>query len=220
MDDAKPSGQDMDFRTFDHALSFWEKVSPPLIAISGGEPTGHPDVIEFLEHAKSRKFMVLLFSNGLFLQSDLKDQILDLVHAVQIINDPKFYPCRVEDPKHEKIMYADYIPLVSPHGRAVMNKIPSKRIAPNCFNLRSAVRSIGLIGGISYLRAGNKMCTPAVNHDGMLSAGESRFCQKIGHVTDDLEFIEQKIINMKCSRCGLVDRLTPRQKRAIGELTD
>lgn len=59
-------------------------------------------------------------------------------------------------------------------------------------------------------------CSPSIREDGIVVAGETRFCYEIGSIKDDLETITQKIISMKsCNRCGLEDNLSAMHRNAI-----
>lgn len=71
---------------------------------------------------------------------------------------------------------------------------------------------------VLYLRMNEKMCTPSVNVDGSIVAGESSLCCKIGSVDSTCDELVDGILNIKCNKCGLEDNLTPMHKEAIGLL--
>jgi len=85
-----------------------------------------------------------------------------------------------------------------PLGRAKTNKIQGTRNSPMCFNLRSM------------------MCTPYIETDGSILAGESKFCHKIGTIESSDEELVNCLKNMKCNYCGLEDNLPNMAKIAIG----
>ena len=61
------------------------------------------------------------------------------------------------------------------------------------------------------------MCTPSINIDGSIVAGESTSCFKIGSVLDSDSVLYQNLINMKCSMCQLIQNLSRVHLEAIGE---
>jgi hypothetical protein len=110
----------------------------------------------------------------------------------------------------------DKINLMSPFGRAVKNGLKSERQSPSCFNLRSAARTLkDLSKAIITLRMSGKMCTPSIDVQGNVLAGESRFCHKIGTVESSNEEILQNLLIMECNKCGLEDNLSPILKDII-----
>ena len=220
MVDATPEGKHMLPGVFADTIEFIIHHGLSFILMSGGEPTDHPDVVAYIKYAASRGVYTMLLSNGEWLheKSELRDKILPLVHAVQVTNDPRFYPRKVEPYAHPKVTFETELQQVTPQGRAVTNKIPAYKRAPECFNIRSLTRYYGsFMMARMALVAQGKMCTPSVNIDGSISAGESPFCHKIGNVTDPTEVLDENLRKMRCSRCGLVNNLDHKHKRAIGE---
>ena len=127
-------------------------------------------------------------------------------------------PRTIEPVKHPKILWETHIQSVSPFGRANANNIPISRMSPHCFNLRSATRSIGsMYAAIHHLRLTGKMCTPSVNIDGSLVAGESPFCTSFGSVDSDNKTLTNNLCNMSCTRCGLSKNLSAHPIAAIGQ---
>jgi len=59
------------------------------------------------------------------------------------------------------------------------------------------------------------MCTPSINIDGTIVAGESPLCHKIGTIdTPDTEIV-QELLNMNCNNCGLEDNLPTELKEIL-----
>lgn len=220
MINAGPAGQHMSLDTYKQVLDFIKKTMFPFIMVSGGEPMEHPDVLTMLKMAIDVGFKTTLLSNGMFLADQkLTKTILDMEVLVQVTNDSRFYPKKVSHVEHKNIMYEDTIRLVSPFGRALENKIPVTRQSPLCFNLRSIVRHYhDFFQGLLMLRQKVKMCTPSVNIDGSLSAGESNSCHRVGTVNDSNLVLTNKVCSMTCDKCGLVRNLDDLHKTAIGEL--
>lgn len=220
MINAGQTGQHMSLDTYKRVLGFIEKTMFPFIMVSGGEPMEHPDVLTMLKMAIDAGFKTTLLSNGMFLtDQELTKAILDLDIFVQVTNDPRFYPKEVPHVEHKNIIYENNIRLVSPFGRALENNIPVTRQSPLCFNLRSIVRHYhDFFQGLLMLRQKVKMCTPSINIDGSISAGESNSCHHIGTVNDSNLVLTNKLCSMTCAKCGLVHNLDDPHKTAIGEL--
>jgi hypothetical protein len=219
MVDAKPDGHHMTFETYFEAVSFSKECGLPLIMLSGGEPSEHPELLDFVTIAVNRGLTVTILSNGEFLWTKprLRSAILPLVHSIQVTNDDRFYPRKIDEWKHEKICWVDRITHLVPQGRAKDRPDTNCR-APECFNMRSLARS-GLtfqMARLMLVKRG-RFCTPSINVDGTISAGESPFCAKIGTVTDGPATAMNNLSKMTCSKCGLVDNLSDRERQAIGE---
>lgn len=213
--ESTPSGSHMDEDTFICALVFarvYQQV--PMVMLSGGEPTCHPNLLDYLNLASHAGLAVLLMSNGEQLSKDVLARVL----GVQVTNDARFYPRRVEALVHDKVVYEYHIRQVSPFGRALNNGLTCNRHSPMCFNLRSLTRSFGdVTAAVDYLRSTGKMCSPSVNVDGTVVAGEAPSCHPIGTVRSKPDELTAALRDMTCNRCGLVDNLTQEQKVAIGE---
>jgi len=220
MINAGPNGRHMARDIYKQTLEFIRETGFPLMMISGGEPMEHPDILILLQMAVDAGLKTTLLSNGMFLtDQELTKKVLDLDVLVQITNDSRFYPEKVPHIKHEKVIYEDSIRLVSPFGRALENKIPVTRQSPLCFNFRSIVRHFhDFLQGLYQLRLRMKMCTPSINIDGSISAGESNSCHCIGTVYDSNLELTNKVCNMRCDKCGLVNNLDELHKGAIGEV--
>ena len=192
----------------------------PLVLLSGGEPTEHPEILELLRLARQRGVGVLLTSNGMFLHEsgDLRDEVLELVKGVQVTNDPRFYPQRVEDFEHPKVVFERQLRMLSPFGRAIRNGLVTSRVSPLCFNLRSATRGLGSFReALATLYQYGKFCCPSVNVDGAVVAGEAPSCSVIGKVGNSDTELTGNVTKLRCVRCGLVDNLTGEQRAAVGE---
>lgn len=237
-EDSLPTSPHMTEETFLQALELTERVErvawsvgcPPLILLSGGECTEHPDIVKMIETVYARGLVPLLISNGMWLgDKDLRESILRPEWPklmVQVTNDSRFYPKappRVDDPR---VMYVDALTILIPLGRAARKNFDAKglprRKGPSSFNLRSLTRSYGKIeDAVAHLRirATNGMsgqCTPAIGENGDVMAGETRSCFKIGTVASSTKELTRALIKMQCNKCGLEDDLTQEQKRAIG----
>jgi hypothetical protein len=224
MIDASPEGKHMSEKIFRQTLHFVSTLCDhdPLF-ISGGEPLDHPQFFNFIDIALKQNFFILIMSNGLFLKDDsLKNKIFTLIDnnknniSFQITNDKRYYPTQIPEINHNKICYESQLRTLSPFGRAITNNLTIPKQTPHCFNLRSITHSFKWLPTvIQYLRSHSKFCTPSINIDGIISAGESNQCYNIGNVTQSFEMITNNILNMKCNKCGLESNLESIHKQAI-----
>lgn len=237
MEDSTRRGAHMSEETFRKALAFTRRVEhlaaaagcPPMVLLSGGECTEHPDIVRFVEIVVAEGFWPFLITNGMWLgNAELRAALLrpewpNLL--VQVTNDDRYYPQRlpvkIED---RRLIYSERIPGgLLPLGRAARKVDELKMKGPSSFNLRSMTRQLGSVTkAIALIRlramAGlNGQCTPSISDRGDVMAGESRNCFRIGTVDSSEEELTRALVEMRCNRCGLVDNLTPVQKRAIGE---
>jgi hypothetical protein len=226
MINASPEGKHMDMETFYKSIDFINRMEPFILIISGGEPTEHPEFFEIIKEARKCNSVldVSVVSNGHFLFDDkLTERIARENIRVQITNDPRYYPVKIPEDKLKKypeFIYETHIRHIYPLGRAVTNHIESyNTLAPKCFNLRSIARSGNCRSFkevIKTLETLYKFCSPSINIDGSISAGESNLCHRIGTVEMyDAELFEN-LKTMKCNRCGMEDKLSPLHRSAIG----
>lgn len=244
MESSTIKGEHMTADTFARALRFaqrtegnaWRAGIPPLILLSGGECTEHPDIVKYVEAVIGLGWVPMLLTNGMWLaDKDLRESLLRPEWKqlfVQVTHDPRFYP---KDPPividDSRITYIPSLTLLIPLGRAKRKPGLSaetglpKRNAPSSFNLRSLTRSLRSFNEAVVMmraRAASGMsghCSPSVADNGDVMAGETRDCFKIGTVDSTNEELTKALIEMKCNACGLVDNLSPAHKRAIGEST-
>lgn len=205
----------MSLETFEQVLRFTLRLydGGKWIMLSGGEPTQHPNLLLMLSRLQG--WQVLLLSNGEFLATDLAEPIFASGAIIQITNDSRFYPraMTVTDPR---VFLVDKINMLSPYGRAKENNLPTNRIGPTCFNLRSLMGfHRDFVQAIAMLRLSGKMCCPSIDVHGNLMAGESRFCHRIGSVHDSFARLGSELLSMRCNKCGLEDNLPPAYQRAI-----
>src|SRR5262249_2414876 len=85
MEDSTIKGEHMSFATFLQALEFtkrierlaWGQGCPPMVLLSGGECTEHPDIVKFVEEVVRQKLRPVLITNGMWLANpELKASLL------------------------------------------------------------------------------------------------------------------------------------------------
>jgi hypothetical protein len=244
MEDSTIKGAHMPFETFLRAIDFTRRIErlawavcPPLILISGGECTEHPEIVHIVEEVVRQKILPVLLTNGLWLaNAELRAALLRPEWPqlfVQVTNDPRFYPKPIPegtDLSDKRITFVPSLTHLVTLGRAARKKnidqkgLPMKS-APTSFNFRSATRSLGSAEqAVAMLRmramqGRSGHCSPSITEDGSIVAGETRQCFRVGTVDSTVEEITRATCEMRCNECGLVDNLTQEQKRAIGEST-
>jgi MoaA/NifB/PqqE/SkfB family radical SAM enzyme len=239
MEDSTVRGEHMSSEVFDQALDFTERAEskawsvgiPPLILISGGECSEHPDLISYLDRVSDRHWIPIMITNGMWLENrDLAAEILkpDRAIMVQVTHDPRFYPRAPPACSDPRVTFVPSLTHLVPLGRALRKRgladmgLPLKEY-PSSFNLRSATRHLGSFEQALVLLRGNAAkgksghCSPAISDNGDVVAGETRSCWKIGTVWSTMDEITQALISMgRCNRCGLEDNLSLQHKRSIG----
>jgi hypothetical protein len=217
MIDANPNGEHMTRDIFLNAILFSIRYDPSMLFISGGEPTDHPDFIEYIQIAKlyQRRYnipYILVASNGLFLENEsYAEEVLNLGVHFQITNDSRYYPQKIRKIEHPYLLYEDTLRQIAPIGRAVINNLEIPPQSPMCFNLRSScIHFQDFFRAIYQLRTlpNPKFCSPSINVDGTISMGESNACYKIGTINSTGEKIIANINAMKCGKCGLHKHLS------------
>lgn len=223
--------------TFLRALDFaarmespaWALGVPPMILLSGGECTEHPEIVRFIELVERRKYLPLLITNGMWLADrELRDAILTKNRNifVQVTNDTRYYPTKPPVVHDDRITYVDSLTVLLPLGRLSRKKgereLPTRK-APSSYNLRSATRALGSFSAAVCMlrtRAATGLsghCIPSISDDGSVMAGETRNCWKLGTVDDSDTTLTRAVLDMgACNRCGLETNLTREQKLAIG----
>ena len=238
LEDATPAGSYMDLTLFQKALDFTERAEcealkagiPTMVLLSGGECTDNPEILEMVKQVVDRKWIVMILTHGLWLDNEtLRDTLLrdDWKVVIQVTNDARFYPRKPPHFKHPRVHYVNNLTLLSTIGRAAKPNFDPKglnpRISPSSFNFRSLVRYFNSVPeAIRMLRIRGALgksgfCSPAVSHDGTVTAGESRFCFPIGTVNSSNEELTHAVLSMgSCNRCGQESPLGPEHRRAIG----
>lgn len=227
IDASGPDGDHMSLDVFKQTVDFIEACNVKVLTISGGEPFEHPNIDTILkacaELHKRTGTVVTVCSNGLFALDEEKFELAERCGLViQVTNDKRYYGRDLWLIKHKfdrpLMCFEDRIRIIVPCRRTRENKITATRMSPMCFNLRSAVRQLGFEKGIVVLEANGKYCTPSVNIDGSVVAGEADTCSRIGDVYMKPGDITEPVLLMRCSRCGLRNNLSSFHKAVIGEV--
>lgn len=234
MDCATPEGSDMDMKTFQEAVRFFNMYGSLVMLITGGEPTENPQCVDMLDYAlrnTNELTQILLATNAMNIAGNKKLQD-DLSHLIDRYNDrlqiqitsvDGLYPIKVDfnEPffSQRNVTICTQIESMYPQGRAVENGFPAKAKVSKCFNIRSLIRSFGSLKIASVTLATRfHFCTPRVNWNGDLKLGESRLCPTVCTIFDNEETINQKIKDFRCDKCGLIGKLDYKYRAAVGEV--
>jgi hypothetical protein len=218
----------MTLEVFEKVIKFLKVSDPMLVLVSGGEPLEHPNFFDMVNRIKktmgvlnSETSRIVVTSNGMFTKDkDLLNKVCNLGVNIQIVNDAKYYPIKIEDPKRKNILYFDYMAgKLIPMGRALSNNLEITRQSPQCFNLRSFARTLRLPLPlvIKMMEARGKFCTPMISIDGGIMAGESSLCPPFAYVDASMDKITSNLNNFTCNKCGLMKNLDKNYLTAIGE---
>jgi hypothetical protein len=213
----EPDGEHMSMETYRQVIKFTKKHDFPLILLSGGEPTLHPDLMQMIAFNKKQKIKTFLLSNGTFLKNgQLKQRLLKSGIEIQVTNDEKYYPVKVPIISHPRVSYEDTLRVINPCEKTRENNIPVTEKGPTCFNVRSISRHCTMLKQvIIQLRSMTNACTPSINIDGTLVAGEADSCAPIGTVWDGGASILNRLQNLQCTECGLINNLSDIHRDAI-----
>lgn len=235
MDDAKPTGKDMDFDTLRKAIEFYNLFGGVELIISGAEPTEHPDFKNFIRYIAKNTNNIFGFShvtvttNGMNLDDSYYPLMEELSKTYndkilwQVTHVPKYYKIPVDFTrpifKRNDVVVCNEIEAMYPLGRAVKNNLPWSAKAPKCFNIRSAVRSFGNLQMATLtLNKRLKFCTPQIDVYGNIKLGESMLCPVCSNINKSHDEIVKDISNFKCEGCKIIlDRLPKEYLKAIGE---
>ena len=234
MDCATPEGNHMNMDIFKAAVRFFNHFGSLVLIITGGEPTENPDCVEMLEYAinnTSQYEQIMLATNGMNISGnrELQQQLSRLFAkyphrlSLQVTSVDGLYPIKVDfsEPffNSPEVTICTKIESMYPQGRAVENRFPTEAKASKCFNIRSIVRSTGSLKLASMTLATRfHFCTPRINWNGDIKLGESRLCPTVATIFDTEEVINQKIKEFRCDKCGLISKLGPQYRSAVGEV--
>ena len=240
LDDAIPCNDHMDMKTFQDAIDFFNQFGGIELIISGGEPTDNPLWANMIRYALDNTYgstgtgicHVTLATNGMNIADniDAQNYLMTLMDrygdkfSIQVTHVDAYYPQKVDLSsnffKLRNVVVCKEIEAMYPIGRARDNNLPWSSKCSKCFNIRSAVRSIGdLANATLMLNLKNKFCTPQIDIHGNIKLGESRLCPVASSIYKPIEQIVSDICNFTCSRCDIINQKLPESYlNAIGEV--
>lgn len=230
MNDAKATGKHMTMETLKDVLSFVEKTDTwSSIVATGGEPTEHPQFVEFIEtiieflNSIGMVKVLTITTNGFWIL-EYQEEAMRIVSLgnkftkvfFQVSTDRRYYPKRIDVTKRiwrEEgfILCDDCVEQIYPQGRA-KGKYESNSKASRCFNVRAISKQMEfptLRDIVATLASRGKFCTPSIRIDGGISLGESDLCPKCCSIyNSDVEIIKA-IRQFKCDGCKEINDKLP-----------
>ena len=224
MNNAMPNGKHMTLDVFKDSLNFLKenKLYFPQIVITGGEPTEHPEFVEFMEYLADfiKKNNILAFvtvtTNGFWIlnNQEKSKEIVSLFDnrgfEFQVSTDKRYYPIKLDTTKRifrERgfTLCDNCVEALYPQGRALeLENATYNAIASKCFNVRAISKQIPnckLNNIVTLLASRGKFCTPHIKIDGGVGLGESDLCPKCCSIYDSMDVIMDKIKAFKCDGC-------------------
>ncbi len=168
LNNATKDGEHMTFETFKQSMEFIIQHKVLATIITGGEPTEHPEFVEFMKYAVSTiksdprcritPRVLMVATNGVWMQSHEREvgEILDMqsddcVIRFQVSTDRRFYPTRIDVAhpvfvgkyRDSIVVCDDCVEAVYPQGRAKTYKDPNYTFtASKCFNIRAVTKQL------------------------------------------------------------------------------
>lgn len=233
MNNALPNNKHMDFETFKKAIEFQSKYGTFNCIISGGEPTEHPDFINFLKYATEQlrnKAIIIVTTNGVWMQNnyDFIKYMFDTVSLsviFQVTTVDEYYPIHIDTSlpvfSIPNVCVCTKIENMYPIGRAKDNNLPSTSKASKCFNIRaitSQVETKNLAIIIAMLAVKGYFCTPHIDIYGNIKLGESDLCPSCSHIDKGSYEIIDDILNFRCNQCKEINsKLSEEYRKLIGD---
>jgi organic radical activating enzyme len=227
MAEATPDGLHMDDETWEATKSFLKEVQPMMLLLSGGEPTLHPRLFEWVEEALMLvKGPVGVTSNGWFVDDPaMLERMIELNSrdrvVVQITSDPRFYPSSADrlERIREHFPVETAIRSVRPLGRARKNHPDTFDSAwkPSCVNTYLVSRQThSLYSLVQSLHRAGKFCKPMVEPDGTIRPGEGHMCRSLGNVREGVVWPFVRLLATDpCNSCGSMKNLTASERRMV-----
>lgn len=220
---AGPDGAHMSLDTFEAALRFARSLREPILLLAGGEPTNHPELPLLVQLARRAATITFVASNGLFaLDERRRQEVFALCGmrehgrrrsavVLQVTCDPRYYKRNLGLVRHifaePFVEFVDTVDRIQQCQRSNAAKIAPTKLKPSCFNLRAGTRQTGSMpAAIALVRqqitTHVPCCTPSVDPDGTIRAGETDTCATIGTVFDPLDRVETRVLAVECDSCG------------------
>lgn len=205
MDDSRPDGGLMDEATFGNALKFVQAGGGMQVTISGGEPTEHPQFVDFCKRCSKAGIPFCICTNGMWLGAHETEWRFEKVAKLknfmgaQVYSNPKWYRRHDETVK----LYAEQedrwkrlgvlldttdIRAMSDIGRAATCEAAIKESEDSLWHSTclaahvTAVQSGSLNQFMLMMIMQARFCSPMIDWRGDLHASESWLCQSFGNV--------------------------------------
>lgn len=231
MSDCTPSGQHMSFEVLKDVVKFRNIYGGPIMLLSGGEPTEHPNFKDFLKYTllnTSSDSKIIVTTNGLWLTENVSyikeiNEKYSYKCEFQVVVDDRYYPIHVDESsevfKLSNVHLCRDVMNIYPQGRALKNNLPFRAKASKCFNLRAMVKQLkgrSLIDVFSMMNVRGFFCTPNIDINGSIKLGESSLCPVCSSIYESEENILTAIEKFQCHSCDFINNnLPPEYKKFV-----
>ena len=224
---SKPGEPQMSNDLLPYVVNFYRFINAPILVISGGEPTEHPDFVKICEYfafAGGVRFSVC--SNGTWVFDEIKRKAFEHVTRLpnyvgaQIYTDKRFYRSYEQVKAHREyfeslnsVVFEDTNMQMSMMdlGRArdceqAQKIIDEQNYAMNCVNstlIAHQSKTIEAFRKNLRLALNRMFCKPLVDVNGNVHMGESWLCPSVGNVRENymLEIFKNMQAFKPCMRC-------------------
>lgn len=224
MQESGPRGRHMTDETFEQVLAFCREAKPMVINVTGGEPSEHPKMLQYVRELLNIRSVVVLsiITNGAWIEDkDIRIPLAQIIRKqkarvkVQVYSHPKYYRDHEWTVEHEQQFrsigcapdFASPI-FMQDLGRARRNcreEVEGSDHVPSCINshlIARQARSMQQFFGMCIGAA--KFCRPLIDLDGNVHMSESWRCRAVAHVSDGADEVFRKMqMSRPCQGCRL-----------------
>jgi hypothetical protein len=203
MDNSTPDGGMMTRETFSKALAFAKDNGEVHILISGGEPTEHPDLVDFCKEINNTHIRFSIASNGMWLGNFRIEWAMEKISKMknfvggQIYTNPKWYrlhedTCRRYEESKGRWTGLKWnldthdIRAMSDIGRARLNDRARAETYSSPFHnmcltaCMTAAQVDSLPDFFHLMLMQQRFCTPMIDYKGDIHMSESCLCPSVG----------------------------------------
>jgi len=209
MDASTPDGGLMDDVTFGNVLRMAFENGCPHLTITGGEPTEHPEFLNFCKRCSKAGIRFTICSNGMWMGDEKKEWAFERVSKLrcyvnaQIYTNPKWYRLHEETIAKYKAQETRWkasgvlldnrseILAMKDIGRAkdcpeAIAETKASKYHSSCLAAHvTAVQVESMCELFEAMMAQHRFCSPMVDWKGDFHASESWLCQSFGNVNRD-----------------------------------
>lgn len=220
---SSPDGLHMTERTFRRSLEFGHFLKNYIYVITGGEPTEHPQFLDFCKYLN--KFLTknggifTVCSNGTWYpdKKDIIDEVskMKTFGGMQVYTNKKWY--KTYDFIMEHKAEIESIPRVNVStepiymhdlGRARNNPDAQEEVRKNpytmsCLNGHLMMKQLSPVSRMQGIIQPGLMCKPFIDYRGNVHLSESCLCQSFGNVAEDfhMEIFKNMQSGKPCMGC-------------------
>lgn len=224
MQDSNSRGKHMTKETFEQVLAFCEQAQPPVVNITGGEPSEHPGFLEMtkaLLNIKSVRILTIITNGAWIEDSKIRIGIARMVRSnkgrvkVQVYSNEKYYHKHEWTVEHSQqfrsigcIVDFDSPIFMQDLGRARKNcqeEVEGSDHVPSCINSHlCAMQTHSLTEFFWACAQAGKFCRPLIDPNGDIHMSESWLCPVVANVSDGvIEAFRKMRASRPCRGCRL-----------------